>query len=697
MKKMVEKLLIPALLLLLNGLVHAASTIDALKVEPNGDGKFEVRITLSGDMPEIGTFSVERPASIAVDFPLTKLNTADSQLKINSGVIKSVRAIEAAGRSRVVIKMTTLTPYTINREGGEVVVRLGDNQEPGVAQITAGKQEQAATEQEGILGADSAPRMAHIVSDINFRRGESGEAKIEIKLGDPTSSVELHQRGDKIQLELFDTPLAQGLQQRLDVIDFATPASTIDAVNSGGGSRITISAVNENYDFMGYQIGETFLVEMIPLSKEELLEKKKAEVGFIGEKLSLNFQNIEVRAVLQLLADFTGLNVVVSDTVAGNVTLRLKNVPWDQALDIILSSRGLGMRQTGNVLMIAPSSEIAARERQNLESQQQLVDLAPLYTKFIQINYARAGDLANLLRSNDTSILSERGRVTVDERTNTLLVLETSDKLDEINTLIKELDIPVQQVMIDARIVVASDDFSKGLGIQTGVTKAGILGGHRISASGSADAAQTVMLSNTLFNDNRMNVSLPVASAGSLGLAVLGSDYLVDLELTAMQSEGKGELVSNPRIITSNQRAATITQGVQIPYQQEAAGGGTTTAFQDAVLSLSVTPQITPDDSVIMQLDISKDNISSVATSGGVPGIDTRTINTEVLVGNGDTVVLGGVFENQKAEGETKVPLLGDIPYLGALFRTRTNTDSKRELLIFVTPKIIDETVNPTL
>ncbi|HEY9148914.1 MAG TPA: type IV pilus secretin PilQ family protein, partial [Gammaproteobacteria bacterium] len=421
------------------------------------------------------------------------------------------------------------------------------------------------------------------------------------------------------------------------------------------------------------------------------------EFGYSGEKLSLNFQSIEVRAVLQLIADFTGLNIVASDSVSGTITLRLKNVPWDQALDIILNARGLGMRKTGNVVLVAPNSELAAREKEELEAKQQMVELAPLRTEFYNVNYAKAADIAALLKAEENSILSERGNVTIDNRTNTLMVLDTAEKHAEVAKLIDKLDIPIKQVMIESRIVIASDDFSKEIGVRTGVSA-------RDSYSDIKDDTGTIATTGTSFGadtmiqnppgvypapTSRYNVNLPAANAPSIALGILGHNYLVDLELSALQTEGRGEVISNPRVVTSNQTEAVIEQGVEIPYQEASSSGATSVSFKKAVLSLAVTPQITPDDRVHMDLKVNKDSVGGIFS--GVPSIDTRSVTTQVLVNNGDTVVLGGIYETESNVGESKVPLLGDIPLLGFLFRSKNSTESKAELLVFVTPKILKE------
>ena len=645
----------------------AQTTITGVDASALPNGQIEIRIEISGKVPEnIGSFSVDNPARLSVDLPDTKLSVSKRIIPLDMGVANSLRLLQAGNRSRIVINLLKIVPYNIRTTNNTIFIQLNKKQsDAGDSQLLTTPnsiyKEQMGTE----------------IKSIDFRRGESGEAKIIVELSNSSAIVDLQRKNNKITVDFIGTSLPKELKRRLDVTDFATPVSSIDAYDNVRGTQLLITPGLSEYDYMAYQAGNSYQIEVRPLTAAEAKDLKRDKLGYSGEKLSLNFQNIEVRAVLQLIADFTGLNIVASDTVNGSITLRLKNVPWDQAFDIILRTRGLGKRQTGNVILVAPNGELAEREKLELEAQQQIVDLAPLLTRFFQINYAKADDIANLIKSGDKkSILSLRGQVTVDKRTNTLMVLDTSSKLEEINALIKQLDIPIRQVMIESRIVIASDDFSRSLGVTTSV------GPNPSSTAGIT----------TIGTSSSMNINLPTTNPmGQFGLAVLGSNYLVDLELSAMQTEGRGELVSNPRVITSNQKEATIEQGVEIPYQESAgASGATSISFKKAVLSLKVTPQITPDDRVVMDLEVSKDNVSQIV-SGGVPAIDTRAISTQVLVNNGETVVLGGIYEQEKVDSTDKVPGLADIPLLGLLFKRDTVTDSKKELLIFVTPKILKE------
>lgn len=655
--------------------IAAETVIKSVDATALANGQIEVRIELDGPVPEnIGSFTIDNPARLSIDIPQSKLAVDKRIIPIEMGIVNSARLLQAGDRSRIVLNLEHMVSYDIRSANNTIFVQLntGSSSSSGVVKQTIGASEISANKLSGTE-----------IKSIDFRRGESGAARITVELSNNEAAVDLQQRNGKITVDFIGVSLPGALKKRLDVLDFATPVSLIDAFSSDRGAQLVITPGDVEYDYMAYQTGNTYQIEVKPLTEEEAKEIKKDKLGYSGEKLSLNFQNIEVRSVLQLIADFTGLNIVASDTVNGAITLRLKNVPWDQALDIILRTRGLGKRQTGNVILVAPNTEIAEREKQELEAMKQIVDLAPVSTRFFQINYAKASDIATLLKSGEkASILSARGQVTVDKRTNTLMVLDTSEKLDEVSSLIRKLDIPIRQVMIEARIVTASNEFSRSLGMNANI---------------GPNPANTAGITTNGSNGS-MNINLPVAAPTSgIGLAVLGSNYLVDLELSAMQTEGTGELVSNPRVITSNQNEAIIEQGVEIPYQESAgASGATSISFKKAVLSLRVTPQITPDDRIVMDLEVSKDNVSSVV-SGGVPAIDTRAISTQVLVNNGETVVLGGIYEQETVNTNDEVPGLASIPLIGLLFKRETKLDNKKELLIFVTPKILKDSLKAGL
>ncbi len=685
-----QRLLVACTLLSLGAPVNARTLDDVSYTSLPGD-KVEVKLQLSEPLNEEPMhFTTDNPARIALDFPDTQLNLQEKTKNIGVGMAHSVSTVEASGRTRVVINLNDSVPYELRREGNSVIVAIEGRgvSAPSRAQSTS-KEIAARTE--------SGSARGHI-ENIDFRRGEQGEGRVIVDLSDPSVGIDMNKQGEKVVVDFLDTSLPAHLDRRLDVIDFATPVSIIDTRARGNGVRMEIKAASGEFDHLAYQSGGAFTVELKPLSEAEREEKKKDEFGYTGERLSLNFQNIEVRAVLQLIADFTGLNMVASDSVGGNVTLRLKNVPWDQALDIILKSKGLGMRQEGNVIMVAPQEEIAAREKLELEAEQQIQDLEPLRTEFIQVNYAKAGDLASLMKAEANNLLSERGNVTVDERTNTLIVQDTGSSLQAIREMVVKLDIPVRQVLIESRIVNADESFAKDLGVKFGYsrntfgdTNPGVVVGGKLEGD-------TEFSGNTAFHTNDLEnfiVDLPVANpSAALGLAVgkIGS-YLLQLELSAALAEGRGEDISSPRVITANQREAVIESGVEIPYQEASSSGATSVSFKKAVLSLRVTPQITPDDRILLDLQVNQDTRGSPEVLG-VPPIDTRSVTTQVLVDNGETVVLGGIYTQSDRQESERVPFFGDLPYLGFLFRNTSVSSERTELLIFVTPKIMDESVN---
>ncbi len=665
-----------------------ASSLNAITYAALPGGKVEIRLAMSGDIPDPGSFTVDNPARIALDLPGTALQEGVKRNQaVGIGLARSVQAVEAGGRTRVVINLVKLVPYSWTKEANAIVLTLGQS----AGSAMSAKAEGAANNTPGAAGSQ--------VTNIDFRRTENGAGKIIVSLSDPNTVADINEESGKITVDLLGTSLPSNLERRLNVVDFATPVKTIDTYAQGNNVHMEISAGPE-YQHMAYQAGDTLTIEVKPVTKEETEAAKKQQGKYTGEKLSLNFQNIEVRAVLQLLADFTGLNLVTSDTVKGNVTLRLKNVPWDQALDIILKARGLGMRKMGDVILIAPTEELAAREKMELEAQKQMRDLVPLYNDSIQVNYAKAADLAKLLKAENNSLLSERGSISIDERTNKLLVKDTSENLIAIRKLVSELDVPVRQVLIESRIVLATDAFNKELGVRFGVTKTDQYApttGDVNATSGNLTATTQILNGQTITAPDRYNVNLPVtnlaSTAGSIGLAIarLPLGTLVELELSAAQAEGQTEVVSSPRVITSNQKEALIEQGVQIPYQQASSSGATSVTFKKAVLSLKVTPQITPDDRIIMDLQVNKDAPDYARSVLGQPPINTQQVTTQVLVDNGETIVLGGVYEQNKQHQTNRIPFFADLPLVGALFRNNYEKNEKSELLIFVTPKILKD------
>lgn len=731
----VATLLSVALLLASTLIAEArAAAIQGMDFSSLPGNRVQVRLTLSEPVASAPlNFTIDNPARIAVDFPGTTLNLQERTRSISVGKVESVNAVEAGGRSRVVVNLVELVPYAIETSGNVVIMTLEGVQ----ADITSEKQAQVATSAPAPVAAPmsvpaaaapapatSVPVMATPAAvpvapspnfaqgsagarleAIDFRRGARGEGLVVVTLSNANAGINIEEQGNKLIVDFIDAELPEALDRKLDVMDFATPAQEIDTVRHGNGARMIITPTGL-YEHMAYQANNTFTLELRPLTKEEESELKKDKFGYTGERLSLNFQDIEVRAILQLIADFTGFNLVTSDTVSGSVTLRLKNVPWDQAMDIILKTKGLGKRESGNVWLVAPQEEIAAREKLELESQKQIRELAPLKTEFVQINYAKASEIASLVKAESNNLLTERGNVTVDERTNTLLIQDTVEALTDIRRVVQALDIPVRQVLIESRIVVANEDFSRDIGVRFGLSQrnnskeptirgdgnSGFLSVVGGGTPGEVDYGAATGFA-TGANENYI-VDLPVTNpAGALRWSIgkVGS-YLLQLELSALQVEGRGEVIASPQVITANQKEATIKAGTEIPYQQASSAGNTNVTFKEAVLSLKVTPHITPDDRVIMDLTVNRDSVGQVFA--GVPSIDTNEVTTQVLVDNGETVVLGGIFESNNRTDKDMVPFFGEIPYFGNLFKRTAVTAEKQELLIFVTPKILKETLS---
>ncbi|MET0090021.1 MAG: type IV pilus secretin PilQ [Candidatus Thiodiazotropha sp.] len=687
----------------------AGSSLQTIDFSALPGDRVQITLGMSGPVDEPATFVTENPARISLDFADVS-SALDYKTKlIGVGPAHSITALQAGNRTRLVINLTAMVGYKTEVSGDQVMITLDvGNQGMSSGSATASRPAPSPMQSmQADAGASSVSvASGYDIANVDFRRGENGEGRVLLTLGNPSIPVDVREEAGKIVMEVFNASIDDALFQSLDVMDFATPVSKLVTKPQGENVIVEISPLGE-YDYLAYQANEIFAIEVRSLTKQEKDKLLKERMVFTGERLSLNFQDIEIRAVLQLLADFTGLNLVTSDTVNGRITLRLKNVPWDQALDIILKSKGLTKRQIDNVIMIAPTEEVAAREQLELEAQQKIEELAPLRSDFIQVSYAKAEDLAALLKSEENRMLSERGNVTVDVRTNTLLIQDTASKLEDIRRLLLKLDIPVRQVLIESRIVIANNDFAKDLGVRFGTNFDGSVGDNFTLAFG----AMPGYLNNTFdvapgfeYNDpdidgsenqEALMVNLPVgAPSGGLNFLVgkLGS-YLLQLELSAMQTEGRGELISSPRVITSDQTQASIKQGVEIPYQEATSSGATKVSFKEALLKLDVTPHITPDDKVRMDLVINKDNPDFSRSVLGVPPIDTRKIETTVLVDNGETVVLGGVFERNKSTNEEKVPFFGDLPYAGVLFRRNENLDNNNELLIFVTPKILKDSL----
>ena len=669
---------------------------------------FELSSPLKG---EPNSFTIGDPARVSVDFVGTANKLDKKSLDVGVGVAQKITTAEAGGRTRAVIYLAEQVPYTIVTKDNKVALILGttDSAKPAATESVAKAPAEVKTGTSVSMQERKAKKIkGPHVEYLDFRRGESGEGRVIISLSDATIPVDVRSEAGQVVVDFTETKVPAELIKRLDVMDFGTPVKTVDTGMRDGNARIVISPSTEFYEQLAYQSDKLLTIELRPLTKDEKEEIERENAVFTGDRLTLNFQNIEVRAVLQLIADFTGMNVVVSDSVSGSLTLRLQNVPWDQALDIILKTKALSMRQNGNVILIAPTDELASQEKLELESQKQIEELAPLRTEFIEINYAKASDIAALLGSageGGSSILSSRGSVVVDERTNVLMVRDTADVLVEARKMITRLDIPVQQVLIESRIVIANNDFTKDLGVRFGYSAIGYhgdnddlltaIGGKR---PGDVNYGGITAFESTAGSGNEgLMVDLPLEEpAAALGLAIgkIGS-YLLQLELSAMEIEGKGEVVSSPRVITSDQHKAMIEQGTEIPYLEASSSGAATVSFKKAVLMLEVTPQITPNDRIIMDLTVKKDSVGEIYLN--VPSIDTREVNTQVLVDNGETVVLGGIYEQDSSDTKTKVPLLGDLPVVGNLFKSTQKTDDRTELLIFVTPKILKSDMKVSL
>ncbi len=652
--------------------------------------------TFDENAVEPRSFTIDEPARIALDFSDTENQLKQRSYRVGIGAMQTILTAASKGRTRVVINLSNPTDYTTSVSGNQMIMTIAGNKSDSANSLSTAKNTTAATPV-ALSENRKVDALAKGITNIDFKRGSNGEGRVIIDLTSTSIATDVYRESDAINVEFIGAQLPPELQRRLDVSDFATPISFIDTVQDGSSIKMSITA-NGDFEHLAYQTDQVYTIEVAPISKAEEEKRKKEKFGFTGERLSLNFQDIEVRSVLQLLADFTGLNLVVSDSVEGNLTLRLKNVPWDQAMDIILKTKGLAQRRAGNVILVAPTDEIAAREKLELEARKQVEELEQLRTEFIKVNYAKATDIAELLNLKDNSILSTRGSVSVDARTNTLLVKDTNSSLSSVRQLLTELDIPVRQVLIETRVVIASDDFSKELGVRFGISN------DSYGASTSGDGAATSgtlsgidsLLDNEplLINSDALNVNMPVQNpAGSIALALakLPLGTLLELELSAAQTEGRGEVVSSPRVITADSHTARIEQGVEIPYLT-IEDGTATLKFRKAVLSLETTPQITPDDRIIMDLEVHKDSRGEdIQFSGSLsaPTIDTREVQSQLLVDNGQTVVLGGIYETTQSTQVTRVPFFSDLPLIGNLFKSTVDRDERSELLIFVTPKIL--------
>ena len=709
-------LLIGLIALVVPATALAQPVIEDIAFSSRPGSMFEVRLDFSEAPPaDFSAYTIEEPARIAIDFPGTKSALEQKRYSLPYGNATGVVVLESGDRTRLVLNLIKLVPYEAMISGTELILLVG--------QESGGEYAKASTA-DGILESQvtQVEDARSSLADLQFRRSEAGEGRLILALSDPSVDVNVFSEGSLINLEFLATNVPESLLRRFDVTDFATPVTSVEVTTTERGARLQLKTTGL-YDYLAYQTGDEYILSVKPLSANEKQERLN-EFNYVGDRISLNFQNIEVRAVLQLIADFTELNLVASDTVSGSITLRLQNVPWDQALELVLKTKGLDSRQIGNVLMVAPAQEIAERERQEIESNKQFAELAPLQSEFIRIRYAKAAEVVNLFEAGSEeggSLVSERGSVVVDERTNSIIVTDTAAKQAEVRNLIERVDIPIRQVMIEARIVIAQTNLDEELGIEWGGGYINTNNGNVVSVSGSRE--QVVSLNNDIVAGQTPTLNYPVqggqqqgggggqqqqnqglgAALVDLGLTTATSGFAVgftsnDLfltaELSALEASGQGEVVSQPRIITGDKQQATIKSGTEVPYQEGAASGATTTAFKEAVLKLEVTPNITPDDRILLDLVVNQDSVGDFVPSGTgglIPTIDTTELTTQVLVGNGETVVLGGVFKTEEITQVQKVPFLGDIPYLGTLFKSTANKSSKNETLIFITPRILSE------
>ena len=699
----------------------AKNAVESVTFSSIQGGKILVKVGLKEPLaaPPQG-FAVSNPPRIAIDLPDTANATGRSQIEAGEGDLRSVSLVQTANRTRLVMNLARTLTYTQSVDGRQLVLTIDGSQAAPASAAVATAPSAAPT-----VFAEASPSntVRANLRDVDFRRGNSGEGRVVVDLSSSNTGIDIRLQGRQIVVDFINTAVPRSLVRRMDVGDFGTPVRFVDTFEQGGNGRLVVDP-RGIWEYSAYQTDTQFILEVKPVKEDPNKLVQSSTPGYAGDKLSLNFQNVEVRAVLQVIADFTGLNIITSDTVGGNLTLRLKDVPWDQALDIILQAKGLSKRKNGNVVLIAPTDELAAKEKLQLESQAAVSDLEPVRTESFALSYAKAEDLRKLLTDKDQKILSKRGAATIDERTNTLFIQDTGGRLEEARRLVQQLDVPVRQVLIEARIVIADDKWGRQLGARFGTQSAFNTNNYNVGVSGTLADTVTPIGNNPVSRGatsltytganpqlvyniapgigtipvgaqpEQLNVNLPVTgAAGQLALSILnlGSGNLVNVELSALEADNRGKVVSSPRVITSDKRRAVISQGTQIPYLTASASGATTVQFKDAVLELAVTPRITPDDRIIMDLEVKKDAVGQIFRD--IPSVDTKRVSTQVLVDNGDTIVLGGIFEQTTRTTVDKVPFLGDVPFVGALFRRTVKQDDKTELLIFVTPKIVKDTL----
>lgn len=673
-----------------------AANLNNMDVASLPGDRVELKLAFDEPVAAPRGYTLDQPARIALDLPGVSSKLGTKNRELGMGNARSVTVVEAQGRTRLIVNLTTLVPYSTRVDGNNLFVVLGEST-PGLA----------ATATAPVAPVVPAPQQqqarASSIENIDFRRGEDGAGNVVISLSDPSVSPSIEEQGGKIRVSFAKTQLPESLRVRLDVQDFATPVKFVDATSKSDGASIFIEPTGR-YDYLAYQTDDKLTISIKPLSEADVEKRKAERFAYSGEKLSLNFQDIDVRSVLQLIADFTDLNLVASDTVQGNITLRLQNVPWDQALDLVLKTKGLDKRQVGNVLLVAPADEIAARERQELESKRQIAELAPLRREVVQVNYAKASDIAKLFQTVTSSSgqADDRGSIAVDDRTNNIIAYQTQERLDELRRIVTQLDIPVRQVMIEARIVEANVDYDKALGVRWGGSftsgNAAVYGKDGATTFDTDTGRAYLPGTDTIGNFTASEGVAPVPfvdlgvanSTAGLGIGFITNNLILDLQLSAMEKTGNGEIVSQPKVMTADKETAKILRGSEIPYQEASSSGATSTSFKEAALSLEVTPLITPDNRVILEVKVTKDAADFSRAINGVPPINKNEVNAKVLVADGETVVIGGVFSNTQTQSAEKVPFLGDLPYLGRMFRRDVVADSKSELLIFLTPRILN-------
>lgn len=669
---------------LVSPMVMAAS-LKALDVAALPGDRVELKLSFDGPPPQPKGYTTESPARIALDLPGVTSQLASRNLDLGSGNARTATVAEAKDRTRLIVSLTQLAPYSTRVEGNNLFVVVGQG-----ASATAPRPAAVAPRAATAAAATARPaaQRSRAIRGVDFQRGTEGEGNVVIDLSDPTIAPDIQEHDGKIILSFARTQLPEKLRVRLDVKDFATPVQFVNAALTGDRTVISVEP-SGTFDYSTFQTDNKLTVSVRPMSIDDLQKRNADRQAYVGDKLSLNFQDIDVRSVLQLIADFTNLNLVASDTVQGGITLRLQNVPWDQALDLVLKTKGLDKRKIGNVLLVAPADEIAARERQELESQKQIAELAPLRRELLQVNYAKAADIAKLFQSvtSAEAKVDERGSITVDERTNNIIAYQTQDRLDELRRIVAQLDIPVRQVMIEARIVEANVDYDKSLGVRWGGS---VQNKGNWNASGVNGSSSTIGTPGSTGTNSPFVDMGTVNNTSGIGIAFITDNVLLDLELTAMEKTGNGEIVSQPKVVTSDKETAKILKGTEIPYQEASSSGATSVSFKEASLSLEVTPQITPDNRIIMEVKVTKDEPDYLNKVQDVPPIKKNEVNAKVLVNDGETIVIGGVFSNTQSKVVDKVPFLGDVPYLGRLFRRDVVSEKKSELLVFLTPRIMN-------